>query len=43
MIIAVEKEKAEDIGLADRIVKPISVNGLLETLAGSFNPHQAAK
>ena len=38
-----DKEKAEDIGLAGYIVKPISVKGLLETLANYFNPHQTEK
>ncbi len=38
-----DKEKAADIGLAGYIVKPISVKGLLETLANCFSPHQAEK
>src|SRR4030042_6141212 len=38
-----DKEKAVDIGLAGYIVKPISVKGLLETLANCFHPHQTEK
>ncbi len=38
-----DKQKAEDIGLAGYIVKPISVKGLLETLASAFNPRQTVK
>ncbi len=38
-----DKEKAADLGLAGYIVKPISVKGLLETLANCLNPHHAEK
>ena len=38
-----DKEKAADIGLAGYIVKPISVKGLLETLANCFNSRQTEK
>jgi CheY-like chemotaxis protein len=38
-----DKEKAKDIGLAGYIVKPISVKGLLETLANYFTSQQTEK
>jgi AmiR/NasT family two-component response regulator len=38
-----DKKKAEDIGLAGYIVKPISVKGLLETLANCFSSQQTEK
>jgi CheY-like chemotaxis protein len=38
-----DKQKAADLGLAGYIVKPISVKGLLETLANCFNPPHAEK
>ena len=38
-----DKEKAKDIGLAGYIVKPISVKGLLETLANCFTSQQTEK
>jgi CheY-like chemotaxis protein len=38
-----DKKKAADLGLSGYIVKPISVKGLLETLANCFHPHQTEK